>query len=516
MVKSSLLLKLLSTLLSVFATTALCANVSSQDWQEVEKKAHNAVVQILAQKTKFNWTDPYKSPEQSEGAGSGFFINDQGDLITNFHVVEGAKSVHICVPDLGRKLIEAKIVRVCPEADIAELTITQDGKNILSKHFDKIPFLQLGDSDILYPTEPVLALGYPMGQRYLKSTVGVVAGREYIGGQSFMHITAPLNPGNSGGPLLNTSGKVVGVNSAIISDAQNIGYIVPINDVKIILDDLRKTRLLRKPKLGIFYNATTEEHARMLKCPTPSGIYINNILKGSVAEKAGMRIGDVLYEINGYSIDQYGDVAVGWRSSGKVSLEEFLIRCASNTPLKFVLYRKGKKLSLSCNFCTETVRPVRTIYSDFEPEACDYEMVGGLCIMQLRSNHLEVLPRTVTLQTFLLPENQDTNALVVTRVLPGSYLHKVGCFYEGTLFYKVNGKKVTTLQELRQALLLSAKSGVISFENKDKYATVASLETILKDENRLARDFMFTKTEAVQQLEKLVSEKKSRKKTKKK
>lgn len=295
----------------------------SYDWKDVEERSINTVAQVLAQRTSFNWLEPYKAPKQKENTGTAFFIDSEGTLLTNYHVVDHAKSLQVFIPSMGQKPVDADIVGVCPEADVALIKLKPEGVKAVRKVVRSIPYLKLGDSDSLFPTEPVLALGYPLGQRYIKSTVGVVAGRDYFDNKSFMHITAPINPGNSGGPLLNLDGLVVGINSAGVPGAQNIGYIVPICDARILLKDLKQTKLVRKPKLGIKYNATTDEHAELLGNPLPAGVYINSVDPTSQVAKAGLKVGDMLYAINGHVVDSYGDVSVNWQSSSKVTLEEF-------------------------------------------------------------------------------------------------------------------------------------------------------------------------------------------------
>ena len=152
----------------------------THDWKEAEEKAENAVVQVVSNHTSFNWLEPYKAPRQNQSLGTAFFINAKGTMLTNFHVVDQAKTLQIYVPALGQKAFDATIVGVCPEADVAMIQLKDEDVKFLKKTLGSIPFLMLGDSDSLYATEPVLALGYPLGQRYMKSTVGVVAGREYI------------------------------------------------------------------------------------------------------------------------------------------------------------------------------------------------------------------------------------------------------------------------------------------------------------------------------------------------
>lgn len=495
----------LASLVIISCSTLVCAQRdSSDDWSVLEQVTQNTVVQVWSQKAKFNWLEPYKSPEHSQSAGTAFFINEKGYLLSNFHVVDEAKSVFINVPAYGRKLLEVVIVGVCPESDVALLKLTDESIALIESTLGKIPYLELGDSDDLYATEPVLALGYPLGQRYLKSTVGVIAGREYIGGQSYMHITAPINPGNSGGPLLNRRGEVVGINSAGIEKAQNIGYIIPINNVKILLPDLYTIKLLRKPYLGAGSNHTTEEHAKSLHNPLPAGVYINYVQENSLTDKLGIKQGDMLYTIDyageRYLIDEYGDVTVQWRGSDKITLAEFLMRIPKGERVALMLYRNGQQIELECAFDISSLYPIRLIYPDYEPQEIDYEMFGGIIIMQLRDNHFKLLPPTSLMRQYMRLDYQPTQVLVVTHILPGSALHKIDCLYPGCFIDTINGQVVTTLEQLREALLKSIDSKEIAITTKENIATVISLEKIVIDEPRLARDFRFPITETVKKL----------------
>lgn len=470
------------------------------DWKNVESKAQKAVIQIYANGAKFDWILPFAAPKQKQGAGSGFFINKDGYLLTNYHVIGEAKSIWAFVPAIGKRPLELNVIGVCPEADVALLKLTDESVSIIKDLLGEIPFLELGDSDTLYSTEPVLALGYPLGLRSLKSTVGVIAGGEYILGKSYMHITAPINEGNSGGPLLNKDGKVVGINSAAILKAQNIGYIIPINDVKILLTDLYKTTLLRKPDLGVDFNNTTEEHAASIGNPLPAGVYISFVTEKSIGEKIGLKAGDMLYEINGLKVDSYGDVTVKWRNGNKISFKELLIRFPINEKLDIVVYRNGQRIVLKGNFETNPVYPIRYIYPDFEPDAINYEMFAGLCIMQLRDNHFFLLPQTGMLKQFSRIENKNKEALVVTTVLPGSIADKVDCFYPGILIESVNNKKVSNLEQFKEAMLISAKTGEIAITTKDHYSTVISLSKMLSEEAKLAYSFKFNISNTVKKL----------------
>ena len=487
------------------------------NWQDVEEKAQNTIVQIFVQKAEFNWLDPYKSPEQKQTSGSGFFISDQGHILTNYHVVRLATSLQVAVQCLGRKPLDVTIVGVCPDLDVALLKLTDESLSLLRSQLKRIPCLELGSSDELYPTQEVLALGFPLGFRYLKSTVGVIAGREFLDGMCYMHITAPINPGNSGGPLLNGQGKVVGINTAGITlipngnqlvAAQNVGYIVPINDIKSVLKNMYTQPLVRRPELGIICNHATDEHSKYLGNPVPGGIYVNRVVKTSLADKIGICEGDMIYELEcgktKYTIDEYGDVIVAWRGSSKISLAELLMRCAIGEPLKVVVYRDGKRMELQGNFEVLPAPPIREVYPEYERDEIDYEMIGGAVIMQLRENHFHLLQSTPLLKQYLLLENRNEHVLIITRILPGSPVDMVECFYPGALLDKVNGQKVNTLTELREALMKSVQTNNIALSIKGNQSSVLSLTKVLQDEYRLAYAYRYPLTELVQQLAKAV------------
>lgn len=485
--------------------SAALIHAEGSEWLAAEKRAQNAVVQVYTQRTEFNWLDPYRSPEQSQSTGSGFFIDNKGHILTNYHVVAGAKSVHILLPVVGRKPLDVTIIGVCPDFDVALIKLTKESYDTIKDEIGDLNTLEFGDSDELYNTQPVLALGFPLGMRTIKSTVGVVAGRDFIGGTPLIHITAPINPGNSGGPLLSLEGKVLGINAAGWQNSQNYNYIVPINNVLIVLDDLYKKNFVRRPTAGLSANRGTEAHARSLGNPLPTGIYVHYVYENSMEARAGIAVGDMIYEVrlNGerFEVDEFGEVAVPWRQGQKISLEELLVRCHRADHLTFVLYRAGQRLELSSTFEEPILPPIRLIYPEYEPEEIDYEIIGGAVFMQLRENHFRLLSPTHQLKEYSHPENQSKAVLVITRILPGSQAHRSDCLFPGMLLDTVNGKTVTTLPELREALMLSLKTGEIAIQTKDRFATVLDLQKVLADEERLARDFMFPLGETVKELQ---------------
>lgn len=474
-------------------------------WFDVIDDAKNAVVQVISNYSEYNWLTPFQSPKYGQGSGSGFFINEDGYILTNYHVIKDCVSAYVRIPSIGMRELDVVLVGSCPGSDVALLKLTPEAYNIVKNNLKTINYLKLGDSDKLRPSEPVLALGYPLGERYLKTTDGVFSGITFYPNRpSFLQMTAPINPGNSGGPLLNRKSEVIGINTAGNPKYQNTNFIIPINDILTILDDLFKKTFFHKPFFGAFGNKTTEAHCNVLNNPKPAGFYITYITKNSVAGKLGLKPGDVLYQIDEYEVDCDGDITVEWFSVPKVRFELHLVRKAPGEKIDIIAYRNGEKLIFSGKFEVDYKDfPIRTIHSKLEPEELDYEMFAGLCVMQLRQNHLEKFGKNLpmSLIKYSQSENIFKNVLIITTVLPGSTIESIDCFYPGALLDKINDQKVRTLKDLREALLLSKESGNIKITAKDKSATVLTLKEVLEDELRIAKAFGFEMSKTLKQLQ---------------
>ena len=243
--------------------------LAQENWSQIEALAHHAVVQVCADCVGFNWEQPYIHGEQSESRGSGFFIDAEGHIITTAHTVENARLLWIKMPLFGSKPLFADVIGICPERDVALLKLRPEALESMGQYGSAIPHLMMGNSDAVNHTDKILVLGYPMGQNNIKSSTGVISGRESGAGRTFFQITAPINPGNSGGPVFNEQGHVIGITVALMMNAQNIGYAIPINDVAMVLADLYKTKLVRTGILGVRFNACDDAQALFLGNPIP-------------------------------------------------------------------------------------------------------------------------------------------------------------------------------------------------------------------------------------------------------
>lgn len=464
---------------------------SSQLWRPVQEKVKDTVVQVFAQIAAVDLLQPYKSPSQYSASGSGFFINDKGELITNAHVVDQAK-LWIQIPSLGKRIIDVDVISVSPERDLALLRVRPEGLEIIKKTLGSVPYLPLGDSDLLRRSDEVMALGYPLGQQSLKSTTGVISGHE----QHLIQMSAAINPGSSGGPLLNAQGEVVGINCAGITEAQNVGYIIPINDLKIVLDDMYKVKLLRKPFLGVLFNNATDSLTEYLGNPAPGGCYVVEVVGGSTLDKAGIKRGDMIYEINGYKMDIFGEMSVPW-SEDKVSIVDYVCRLSIGEDVKLVAYRNGDRKEVTVKFSQAELPAIRRLHPGYEH--IDYEVFGGMVVQQLSLNHIQLLMSSAPgLAKFAELKNQSQKKLVITHIFPNSQLYRSRTLAVGATLNEVNGMKVSTLDDFRKAIKDHASNKFLSITAADNVARASDnvlitlpFDKVIEEEPKLAFDFKY-------------------------
>lgn len=465
-------------------------------WRNVQERARDTVVQLFVQTAEFNWEQPFKSPDQDKAYGTGFFIDPDGHIVSNFHVINEAHGIKIQIPSLGKEQFDVLVVGVCPDRDIALLKLSNESLKRVTGKLKKIPYLTLGDSDAVVRTQEIMALGYPLGQEKLKSTQGIMSGRENMLGDSYLQITAALNPGNSGGPSLSIEGKVIGINTARISSAQNVGYIIPINDVKSVIKDLYTVKLLRRPILGCEFNYGTRDLVEFLNNPEDRGLYIARVFRNSILAKAGLRGGDMLYKINGYDLDLYGEANAAWNED-KVPIGALLNRFELGQDVNFVFYRNGERKEATFNFSLTQDLPIRKFYPEYE--RIDYEIIGGMVVMNLALNHVAHFRRkSPYLIKYNKREFQYDSKLIITHIFPNSQAQQTRSLGAGDLLHEVNGERVKTLDDLRNAIKKSEK--FLTLKTDDRKFVVMSLDKILRDEENLSLKFYYKKSALAQEL----------------
>lgn len=472
-----------------------------QPWRRVQEKARNSVVQIFAQRAETDMLHPWAPPAQVPARGSGFFINEEGEIITNAHVIDQALVIWVQIPALGKRLITVELIGACPERDIAVLRIPQSELDAIKEQLGGITPLSLGDSDTVYRTDEVLALGYPLGQESLKSTSGVISGRE----QQWIQMDAAINPGSSGGPLLNIHGEVIGINTATILEAQNIGYIVPINNVKVILPELYKKRFIYKPFLGVLSINVTDDVTDYLGNPQPGGCFVAEVVKDSPLYKAGVQTGDMIYAVNGHRLDIYGEMSVPW-SEDKVSIIDYVSRIELGQELELTVYRNGVQLDVTVSFEQSERLPVRMVYPGYEE--IDYEIFGGMAVMELTLNHVkELAPQAPGLARYGEIKNQKEPVLVITHVFSSSSLCRARTLTPGVTLVEVNGHPVSTLDDFRQAVKQGADEKYFVIRAADKVSNISDnllvvlpYDKILQEELQLAQHYHYPLSDTAKEL----------------
>lgn len=275
----------------------------------VVEKVSPGVVAIGATQKVYNPFNPFALPKnESSTIGTGFVVSDKGIIITNKHVVSATNTKYSVVTKDGKKYEIKKIYRD-PILDLAIVQIEEGG----------LTPLEMGDSSKLKVGQTVIAIGNALGKFTNTVTTGVVsgvgrqvqAGDPYLGSyenlEDLIQTDAAINPGNSGGPLLNSAGQVVGVNVATTEGAQNIGFAVPITAVKKIVDEFIQKGTVSRAFLGIQYRFISRDVALMNE--VPQGAYIQEVVSESAADKAGLRVGDIITKINGQNIDSENKIS---------------------------------------------------------------------------------------------------------------------------------------------------------------------------------------------------------------
>ncbi len=240
-------------------------------------------------------TPPSRTPRT--GVGSGFLISADGYVLTNNHVVEGADEITVRLRD--RRDLKARIVGRDPQTDVALLKIEGSG----------FPTLPLGDSNALKPGQWVVAIGSPFGLDYTV-TAGIVSavGRSADARQRyvpFIQTDVAVNQGNSGGPLLNIRGEVIGINSQIFSNTggyMGVSFAIPIETARSVADQLRESGRVRRGSIGVNIQDVDAAMAEALRLPVASGALVQRVLPGSAAARAGVREGDVIVSFGGQAV----------------------------------------------------------------------------------------------------------------------------------------------------------------------------------------------------------------------
>ena len=389
---------------------------------------------------------PKKWKEQS--LGSGVIVSPDGYIITNNHVIEQADEIRVTLFD--KRSFKARLIGADAKTDVAVVKV--DAKDL--------PTIRWGDSDKLQVGEFVLAIGNPFGLSHTV-TMGIISavGRANVGiadYEDFIQTDAAINPGNSGGPLVNIRGELIGINTAIFSRSggyQGIGFAVPSNMVRMVMGQLEEKGKVTRGWLGVTIQELTPDLSQKFGLSSPEGALVGDVAKGSPADKAGIRRGDIITEFNGRKVKDVGN------------LRNMVAQSRVGTEAPVTIRRGDKEYS----FKVMIVELPKESAEPAQPNAPDdqtFEGMVGFSVMDLT--------REVARQLGL---GKDEKGVVVIRVEPGSSAEEAG-IRKGDVIQEVNRRKVEKLDDYSRITSgLRAGDTVLLFINRGGKRFYVTLRT---------------------------------------
>jgi serine protease Do len=370
-------------------------------------------------------------PRRSSALGSGFVISEDGYVVTNNHVIDGADEILIEFFDGGE--LKAEVIGTDPNTDIALLKVTADGP---------LPFVSFGDSDLARVGDWVIAMGNPLGQGFSVSAGIVSARNRALSGtyDDYIQTDAAINRGNSGGPLFNMDGQVIGVNTAILSPnggSIGIGFSMASNVVTRVVDQLKEFGETRRGWLGVRIQDVTEDVAEAMGLETAAGALVTDVPDGP-AKEAGMEAGDVIISFAGQDVE---DTRALVRRVGNSAVGE---------TVRVVVMREGASLTLKVTLGrreeAEGAVPAVAQAPDEEQEPATQDMLG-----------LTITILTDELRAELGADSEE-QGLAVTAVDELSEAYEKG-LRAGDIITEAGQQKVTTISELEERVTAAKDAG---------------------------------------------------------
>lgn len=433
------------------------------DWEAIVNQTMFSTVQVRIVGQTWDWTTPQYEPPSAQWSGTAWFIDhsDIGDgnvvedsnellLITNAHVAADSLYSTIMVPSAGAHSIEVEVVGACVKRDLAMLRIKDPSQLYEQVSWTPRP-LRLSNSDDMKRAGQVMVLGYPLGLAGVKASMGFVSGYQQFEEQLYLQVTAPIDGGNSGGPLLNNEGDVIGVVSAKIAKASGMSFAIPSVELKALLEVLYKRRTVLLPYTGIPKSLTTTRHAREYfgvadnSTDSKSGLLIESVPPFSLLHQAMILPGDVLLSVDGASVDRFSEVWVD-PIEDRVHFDTFLARKPFFETLALEVWRgeELKRFEITYDSTPEFAVPRIPETVVAPPKFVSF---GGVAMMNLTYNIVESMINS-RLAKYVDPAERENPAVVIVGVTAESPAGIDGSISPGFLVSQVNGQPVQTIQDV--------------------------------------------------------------------
>lgn len=377
---------------------------------------------------KFFGNSPRREFKQ-RSLGSGVIIDTEGYILTNNHVVERASTIKVKLSD--EKEYDAKIVGRDPKTDIALIKIDVR---------QSLPVAVLGDSNLLQVGDWVVAIGNPFGLEHTV-TAGIVSAKGRVIGagpyDDFIQTDASINPGNSGGPLLNLKGEVVGINTAIVSGGQGIGFAIPINVARDMLGQLKSKGKVARGWLGVVIQKVTPEIAKSFGLKESEGALVSDVMEQGPADKAGIKRGDVIVSFNGKKIKD-NEALPRLVASTEIGKKAKIGVIREKKQMEFeVVIGELQEESLRASKKTEVEKDLGLVVQDITPEI---------------AKHLNL---------------KDRRGVIVTDVVPGSPANEADV-RSGDVIKEIGRKPIKSVAEFKDAIKRSnVKEGIVMLIKRD-------------------------------------------------
>lgn len=501
-------------------------------WLKLQKKFRNSVFQFHVVAANYNIERPCSTPLDYGSRGSGFLVDiSRGIVVTNAHVVENAISIVGRVPCLAGRDLQMRLISICREKDIAVCQLLYDDLEKLCEC--QVEEFTIGDSLLLEESDEVMSIGYPLGQESIKFTHGNVSGfqssidfgefGDWEDSSTFIQITAPINKGNSGGPLINNRGEVIGICSAGFLEHQNVGYAIPSNTLLAIYQQLispldgekvpptaeelfesgrsfliplngeemcnldgscvKTPHLLRPSRFGISWCSTNDLMIEELfgKSKIKDGVFVTSISPDSIFAGVVER-GDLLYKIEAETrfhrkkltgiIDDYGFVEVS-PIDRKLEIKDFVDCNLIGGKMKLWVLRNegGKTKSYELTSIFTPTNVFRNCFEYTHFNSVEYDFIAGMCIAPVTVNLALVQPQFVK---YVSGENRFRKFIYVSQLFSGTEASSIGSIVEGDVIIRINGVEVSDIPSARKALegrdviTIESDNGSILFIEKSK------------------------------------------------